>query len=225
MIGGRVRLVDIAIDTVPRVIASPGVRALSPTRDEPAGEDVDAPRGVWEKTGEQPAALSAQAAGPITLAAELELSNGTGRSLTRRRCDPRGFAGGGIVGAIAAASGTPVVGAGRRADRRALISAPPAGRIGGVTALTPVHPVDETLAISLYNDLVASVEGSRGHAAAARPTYRGKCCSAVLFTRSLARYRNTRRRRLDGLAGVRRHQAGVVTRSSRRWTARETALG
>ncbi len=153
-------LVDIAIDTVPRgyrISARPG--AVTRRATSLLGEDVDALEEAWEKTGGAGSgrAVKVQAPGPITLAAELELSNGH-RAIT----DP------GALRDLAAslAEGLSV----HRTEVARRLSAPVvvqidepllpaalAGRISGVTALTPVHPVDETLAISLYKDLVASV--------------------------------------------------------------------
>lgn len=153
-------LVDIAVDTVPRgyrIAARPG----SVTRRAASllGEDIDALEEAWEKTGgAQPGrAVKVQAPGPITLAAELELSNGH-RAIT----DP------GAMRDIAAslAEGIAV----HRAEVARRLSAPVvvqldepllpaalAGRISGVTALSPVHPVDEARAIGLYDACVTTV--------------------------------------------------------------------
>lgn len=155
-------LVDIAIDTVPRgyrIAARPG--AVTRRASSLLGEDVDALEEAWEKAGGAGSgrAVKIQAPGPITLAAELELSNGH-RAIT----DP------GALRDLAAslAEGMAV----HRAEVARRLSAPVlvqfdeplltaalAGRISGVTAMTPVHPVDETLAIGLYDGLVATIGG------------------------------------------------------------------
>ena len=153
-------LVDIAIDTAPRgyrIAARPG----SVTRRAASllGEDLDALEEAWEKAGgaDSGRTVKLQVAGPITLAVELELSNGH-RAIT----DP------GAVRDLAAslAEGMAV----HRAEVARRLSAPVvvqfdepllpaalAGRISGVTALSPVHPVDETLAISLLDVCAARV--------------------------------------------------------------------
>ena len=155
-------LVDIAVDVVPRgyrIAARPGSvtrRAISLL-----GEDLDTLEEAWEKTGgARPGrAVKIQAPGPITLAAQLELANGH-RAIT----DP------GAVRDLAEslAEGVAV----QRADltRRLgatvvvqfdepLLSAALAGRLTGVTALNPVHPVDESVAISLFDRCVERVGG------------------------------------------------------------------
>ena len=64
------------------------------------------------------------------------------------------------------------------------------GRLTGVTSLTPVHPVDESVAIGLLDDCVAAV-GRRGDAAQLRAGFAMEdYCAAVLFMR----YRSTCRR-------------------------------
>lgn len=155
-------LVDIAIDVVPRgyrIAARPGSvtrRAISML-----GEDVDALEEAWEKTGgARPGrAAKLQAPGPITLAAELELANGH-RAIT----DP---------GALRDLAESLVEGvAVQRAELARRLAAPVAvqfdepllpvalaGRLAGVTALTPVHPVDEAVAIGLLDRCVAGVGG------------------------------------------------------------------
>ena len=153
-------LVDVAIDTVPRgyrIVARPGsvMRRSASLLDE----DLDALEEAWEKAGGGVgrAAVKVQAPGPITLAAALELPNGH-RAIT----DP------GAVRDLAAslAEGAAV----HRAEvaRRLgvtvvvqfdepLLTAALAGRLAGVTAMTPVHPVDEVFAMRLLEDCVAAV--------------------------------------------------------------------
>lgn len=153
-------LVDIAIDTVPRgyrIAARPG--AVTRRATSLLGEDVDALEEAWEKSGgaRSGRAVKVQAPGPITLAAELELSNGH-RAIT----DP------GALRDLAASLSEGLAVHRAEVTRRLgttvvvqidepLLPAALAGRISGVTALTPVHPVDETLAIGLYNELVEAV--------------------------------------------------------------------
>ncbi len=150
-------LVDIAIDTVPRgyrIAARPG--AVTRRAASLLDEDIDALEEAWEKAGgtRPGCAVKVQAPGPVTLAASLELSNGH-RAIT----DP------GAVRDLAAslAEGVAV----HRAEVARRLAAPVvvqfdepllpaalAGRLGGVTALTPVHPVDETLVIGLLDECV-----------------------------------------------------------------------
>jgi methionine synthase II (cobalamin-independent) len=153
-------LVDIAIDTVPRgyrIAARPG--AVTRRAASLLAEDVDALEEAWEKAGaaRQGRAVKVQVPGPITLAAELELSGGH-RAIT----DP------GALRDLAASLAEGVaVHCAELARRLAvpvvvqfdepLLPAALAGRISGVTALTPVHPVDEVLAIGLFDDIVAAV--------------------------------------------------------------------
>lgn len=153
-------LVDIAIDTVPRgyrIAARPGAvsrRAASLLR-----EDIDAVEEAWEIAGgaRSGRAVKVQAPGPITLAAELELSNGH-RALTDAgalRDLAASLAEGLAIHRTEVArrlSTTVVV----QLDEPLLASAL-AGRISGVTSLSPVHAVDETLAVEIYDDCVAAV--------------------------------------------------------------------
>lgn len=153
-------LIDIAIDTVPRgyrIAARPG--AVTRRAASLLGEDIDALEEAWEQTGGARAgrAVKVQAPGPITLAAELELSNGH-RAITDSvalRDIAASLAEGVAVhlAEVARRLSAPVV---VQFDEP-LLSAALSGRISGVTALSPVHPVDETLAIGLYNDCVAAI--------------------------------------------------------------------
>ncbi len=161
-------LVDIAIDTVPRgyrVAARPGAvtrRAISLL-----DEDIDALEEAWEKAGTPGHPVKVQAPGPITLAASLELANGH-RAIT----DP---------GAVRDLAGSLAEGVARhRAEvaRRLsttvvvqfdepLLPAALSGRLSGVTALSPVHPVDEARAIGLLDDCAAAVGPAMLHCCAA----------------------------------------------------------
>jgi methionine synthase II (cobalamin-independent) len=147
-------LVDIAIDTVPRgyrIAARSG--AVTRRAASLLGEDIDALEEAWEKGGAGLAGrvVKVQAPGPITLAAQLELGGGH-RAIT----DP------GAVRDLAAslAEGVAVHAAelARRLGAKVVVqfdepSLPDAlaGRLRGVTALSPVHPVDEALAVELLD--------------------------------------------------------------------------
>ena len=147
-------LVDIAIDTVPRgyrIVARPGAvsrRAASLLR-----EDIDALEEAWEAAGPGPAdrVVKVQAPGTVTLAAHLELGNGH-RAITDAGA-LRDLAESLTEGmALHAAEvgrrlGTEVV---VQFDEPALPAAL-AGRLTGVTSMTPVHPVDESVAIELLD--------------------------------------------------------------------------
>ena len=152
-------LVDIAIDTTVRgyrVAARPG--AVSRRARSFADEDVDALEEAWERAAlQRERVVKVQAPGPVTLAAQLELPNGHRaitdlgalRDLTTSLAE-------GVAAHRAEVS--------RRLDSpvvvqfdEPLLPAALAGRLTGVTALTPVHPVDETVAVDLLNECVATV--------------------------------------------------------------------
>jgi methionine synthase II (cobalamin-independent) len=153
-------LIDIAIDTVPRgyrIAARPG--AVTRRAVSLLGEDIDAFEEAWEQTGGARAgrAVKVQAPGPITLAAELELFNGH-RAITDSVAlrDIAASLSEGVAvhrAEVARRLSAPVV---VQFDEP-LLSAALSGRISGVTALSPVHPVDEAVAIGLYNDCVAAI--------------------------------------------------------------------
>ncbi|MBS4726984.1 methionine synthase [Mycobacterium sp. SM1] len=154
-------LVDVAIDTVPRgyrIAARPGKvtrRAVSLLE-----EDVDALEEAWELAGLRGGghAIKVQAPGPITLAAELELANGH-RAIT----DP------GAVRDLAASLAEGIA-AHRAAVARRLdtpvavqfdepsLAAAVGGRLTGVTALTPVEPIEETDALAMLDTCAAGGE-------------------------------------------------------------------
>ena len=153
-------LVDIAIDLVPRgyrIVARPGSvtrRAVSLL-----DEDIDALEEAWEKAGgPRPGrAVKVQAPGPITLSAQLELTNGH-RAIT----DPgavRDLAASLAEGVavhratLARRLGAPVV---VQFDEP-LLPAALAGRLTGVTALSPVHAIDEAVAARLLDECAATV--------------------------------------------------------------------
>jgi methionine synthase II (cobalamin-independent) len=153
-------LVDIAIDTTPRgyrVAARPG--AVSRRARSLLDEDVDALEEAWERAalrgGDR--AVKVQAAGPVTLAAQLELPNGH-RAITDAGAlrDLTTSLAEGVAAHRAEVS--------RRLDCTVVVQfdepslpAALAGRLTGVTSLSPVHPVDEMVAVDLLNECAAAV--------------------------------------------------------------------
>ncbi len=156
-------LIDVAIDTVPRgyrVAARPG--AVTRRAASLLEEDMDALEEAWEVAGLRGGdrVVKVQAPGPITLSAELELANGH-RAIT----DPgavRDLAASLAEGvaahraALARRLETPVV---VQFDEPSLPNAL-GGRLTGVTALSPVAPLDEAVAVALLDDCVATVGGA-----------------------------------------------------------------
>ena len=149
-------LVDIGIDTVPRGYRIAGGRSSARRRAVSLlGEDIDALEEAWERAGLRGGdrVVKVQAPGPITLAAQLELPGGH-RAITDRGAlrDLAASLGEGLAGhraEVARRLETTVV---VQLDEPSLPAAL-AGRLVGVTSLTPVHPVDEPLAMSLLDDL------------------------------------------------------------------------
>jgi methionine synthase II (cobalamin-independent) len=152
-------LIDMAIDTVPRgyrLAARPGAvtrRAISLL-----DEDIDALEEAWEIAGLRGSGrpVKVQAPGPITLAAELELANGH-RAITDRGAvhDIAASLAEGVAehrAAVARRLDTPVV---VQFDEPSLTAAV-AGRLAGVTGLSPVAPIDKTLATTLLDTCVAA---------------------------------------------------------------------
>jgi methionine synthase II (cobalamin-independent) len=155
-------LVDIALDTVPRgyrIAARPGAvtrRAISLL-----GEDVDALEEAWEVAGLRGSGrpVKVQAPGPITLAAELELSNGH-RAIT----DPGAFHD--IAASLAEGVAVHRAAVSRRLDTPVVVQfdepalpAAIAGHLTGVTTLSPVAAIEETLATAML-DRCASAAGA-----------------------------------------------------------------
>jgi methionine synthase II (cobalamin-independent) len=152
-------LVDIAIDTTPRgyrIAARPGavVRRAASLLDE----DLDALEEAWERAGLRGGdrTVKVQAPGPITLAAQLELPGGH-RAITDHGAlaDLASSLAEGVAAhraQLANRLDTPVV---VQFDEPSLPAAL-AGRLTGVTSLTPVHPVDEPLAVALIDECVAA---------------------------------------------------------------------
>jgi 5-methyltetrahydropteroyltriglutamate--homocysteine methyltransferase len=152
-------LIDVAIDTVPRgyrVAARPG--AVTRRAVSLLDEDIDALEEAWEIAGLRGNGrpVKIQAPGPITLAAELELANGH-RAITDLGAlhDIAASLAEGVAAHRASVSrrlDTPVV---VQFDEP-LLPAAVAGRLTGVTTLSPVAPIDETLATTLLDTCVAA---------------------------------------------------------------------
>lgn len=152
-------LIDVAIDTVPRgyrITARPG--AVTRRAASLLDEDIDALEEAWETAGLRGSgrAVKVQAPGPVTLAAELELANGH-RAITDAGAvrDLAASLAEGVAAHRATVSrrlDTPVV---VQFDEPSLPAAL-AGRLAGVTALSPVHPIDEALATTLLDSCAAA---------------------------------------------------------------------
>ena len=122
-------------------------------------EDVDALEEAWERAGGADQVVKVQAPGPITLAAQLELANGH-RAITD-------------AGAVRDLTASLAEGVSRHCAQVArrlsttvvvqfdepLLTVALAGRLTGVTALSTVHPIDETRFISLLDECVGAVGG------------------------------------------------------------------
>jgi methionine synthase II (cobalamin-independent) len=150
-------LIDVAIDTVPRgyrVAARPG--AVTRRAVSMLDEDMDALEEAWETAGLRGGerVVKVQAPGPITLAAGLELANGH-RAITDSGAvrDLAASLAEGVAAhraALARRLDTPVV---VQFDEPSLPSAL-GGQLTGVTALSPVAPIDESLAGALLDTCV-----------------------------------------------------------------------
>ncbi len=152
-------LIDMAIDTVPRgyrIAARPGAvtrRAISLL-----AEDIDALEEAWETAGLRGSGrpVKVQAPGPITLAAELELANG------HRAISDLGAVHD-IVASLAEGVAAHRAEVSRRLDTpvvvqfdEPLLTAAVTGRLAGVTALSPVAPIDETFATAMLDTCAAT---------------------------------------------------------------------
>lgn len=155
-------LVDVAIDTVPRgyrLAARPGAvtrRAISLL-----DEDMDALEEAWETAGlrNDGRVVKVQAPGPITLAAEIELANGH-RAIT----DPGALRD--LTASLAEGVAAHRAQLSRRLETPVVVqfdepSLPKAlgGALSGVTALSPVAPLDEAVAGSLLDACAETVGG------------------------------------------------------------------
>jgi len=153
-------LVDIGIDTVPRGYRIASRRSAVVRRAASLlNEDLDALEEAWEKAGLRGGTrtVKVQSAGPITLAAQLELPGGH-RAITDAGAVRD------LTASLAEGMATHRAEVARRLDTTVvvqfdepLLPAALLGRLTGVTSLTPVHPVDEPVAIGLIDDCVASV--------------------------------------------------------------------
>jgi methionine synthase II (cobalamin-independent) len=153
-------LVDIGIDTVPRGYRIAGGRSGVVRRAASLlDEDIDALEEAWEKAGLRGGnrTVKVQAPGPITLAAHLELPGGH-RAIT----DPGAVRD--LAGSLAEGMAAHRAQLQRRLETPVVVqfdepSLPAAleGRLTGVTSFSPVHPVDESVAIGLLDDCVAIV--------------------------------------------------------------------
>jgi methionine synthase II (cobalamin-independent) len=157
-------LVDITIDTVPRGYrVAAGRSAVTRRAVSLLAEDVDALEEAWERAGLRGVTdrmVKVQAPGPITLAAQLELSNGH-RAITDAgavRDLARSLAEGVAAhrAEVARRLDCPVV---VQFDEPSLPAAL-AGRLTGVTGLSAVHPVDEAVAAALLDDCIEVVGGA-----------------------------------------------------------------
>lgn len=155
-------LVDIGIDTVARSYRiAPGRSSVLRRAVSMLNEDLDALEEAWEKAGLRGSGrpVKVQAAGPFTLAAHLELANGhRAISDTGALRDLAGSLAEGL-GAhraeVARRLGTDVV---VQLDEPSLPDVL-AGRLTGVTSLSPVASLDEQLAAALLDDCVGALGG------------------------------------------------------------------
>jgi methionine synthase II (cobalamin-independent) len=152
-------LVDIALDVVPRgyrIAARPG--AVTRRAAALLDEDIDALEEAWERAGLRGGdrTVKVQAPGPITLAAQVELPTGH-RAITDQGAVRD------LAASLAEGVATHRAHVSRRLDSPVVVqfdepslAAALAGRLTGVTALTPVHAVDESVALGLIDDCVAT---------------------------------------------------------------------
>jgi methionine synthase II (cobalamin-independent) len=155
-------LIDVAIDTVPRgyrIAARPG--AVTRRAASLLDEDLDALEEAWEQAGLSGTqrSVKVQVPGPVTLVAEVELANGH-RAITDSGAirDLTASLAEGVAAHRATVSrrlDTPVV---VQFDEPSLAAAL-AGQLTGVTALSPVDPIDEALAATLLDTCVAALGG------------------------------------------------------------------
>ncbi|SOX52952.1 methionine synthase [Mycobacterium ahvazicum] len=153
-------LVDVAIDTVPRgyrIAGRPG--AVTRRAVSLLDEDMDALEEAWETAGLRGGGrvVKVQAPGPITLAAGLELSNGH-RAIT----DPGAVRD--LTASLAEGVADHRAALSRRLDTPVVVqldepSLPAAlgGQLSGVTALSPVAALDESVAQGLLDHCAQAV--------------------------------------------------------------------
>lgn len=155
-------LVDIGIDTVPRGYRiAPGRSAVLRRAVSLLNEDLDALEEAWDNAGLRGGTrtVKVQCPGPITLAAQLELPGGH-RAITDAGAVRD------LTASLAEGVASHRAEVARRLDTAVvvqfdepLLPAALEGRLSGVTSFTPVHPVDEPVAIGLIDDCVAAVGG------------------------------------------------------------------
>ncbi|MEZ0366570.1 methionine synthase [Mycobacterium sp. pUA109] len=150
-------LIDVALDTVPRgyrITARPG--KVTRRAKNLLDEDLDALEEAWETAGLRGSGrpVKVQAPGPLTLAAEVELSNGH-RAVT----DPGALRD--LAASLAEGVAAHRATLSRRLDTPVVVQfdepslpAAVAGRLAGVTALTPVPPVEAAVAVGLLDECV-----------------------------------------------------------------------
>lgn len=155
-------LVDIALDTAPRGYRLTG-RAGAVTRRAVSllGEDTDALEEAWEIAGLRGGGhpVKVQAPGPLTLAAQVELANG-------HRAITDGGALRDLAASLAEGVKTHRADLARRLDTPVVVqldepslAAAVAGRLTGVTALSPVAAIDEAVATTLLDDCAETIGG------------------------------------------------------------------
>ncbi|MBX7430660.1 methionine synthase [Mycobacterium sp. Y57] len=156
-------LVDINLDTVARGYrVSAGRSAATRRAASLLDEDIDALEEAWETAGLHGSdrVVKVQAPGPVTLAAHVELPGGhraitdagAVRDLTTSLAEGMAAHRGQLMRRLQ----TPVV---VQFDEPALPAAL-AGRLTGVTSLSPVHPVDEGVVVALLDECAAAVDGA-----------------------------------------------------------------
>jgi methionine synthase II (cobalamin-independent) len=153
-------LVDVAIDTVPRgyrIADRPG--AVTRRAVSFLDEDTDALEEAWETAGLRGGGrvVKVQAPGPITLAAGLELANGH-----RAISDPGALRD--LTASLAEGVAAHRAALSRRLDTPVVVQfdepslpAALAGRLSGVTALSPVAALDESVAAGLLDTCAETV--------------------------------------------------------------------
>ena len=152
-------LIDIALDTVPRgyrLATRPG--AVTRRAVSLLSEDIDALEEAWEIAGLRGSGrpVKVQAPGPVTLAAEVELSNGH-RAIT----DPGAF--NDVATSLAEGVAAHRASVSRRLDTPVVVqfdepslAAAIAGHLSGVTRMSPVAAIEETLATTMLDRCVAA---------------------------------------------------------------------
>lgn len=155
-------LIDITLDTVPRGYrVAAGRTAVTRRAASLLDEDLDALEEAWEKAGLRGAGrtVKVQAPGPVTLAAQLELHNGH-RAITDAGAVRD------LTTSLAEGVAAHRAQLARRLEAEVVVQfdepvlpAALEGRLTGVTSLTPVHPIDESVAVGLFDECVETVGG------------------------------------------------------------------